>query len=228
MKSRHAGLTLLEMMIALGIFGIVAAILFGSFTRILEARDHAGRRAETYANARVLFDWLEQDLKGSLSVKTYPAGVQVFSSSGHGGEDTLTADQPVLDLTVRTSRKTGVVRAGDGEELALNHADQARVRYRVEAGEEPGHLEIVRYEWRPPVETAPGNELRTVIARGVRSLDLRFETRGTVTERWEQRSVGANAAGPRVVEIRLVLDGPDGRTDEFATSVLVPLGGRIG
>jgi prepilin-type N-terminal cleavage/methylation domain-containing protein len=225
---RQHGVTLLEMLVALAVFGVVAAILFQSFTRTLEARDHAGRRAEVFASARVVFDWLEHDLKGSLSVRTYPAGLTVFSSSGHAADDTLTADEPLLDLTVRTARRTGVVRRDDGEELALNQADQARVRYRIESGEEDGGLDLVRYEWRPPLEEAPGSEMRTVISGGVRYLDLRFETRGAVTERWDQRSGVASAAGPRIVEIRLALDGPDGRVDEFATSVLIPMGGRLG
>jgi prepilin-type N-terminal cleavage/methylation domain-containing protein len=228
---RDRGVTLLEMLVALAVFGIVATVLFQSFTKTLEARDYAGRRAEIYAGARAVFDWLEVDLKGSLSVKAYPAppGVELFSSTGHGGADTLFADQPLLDLTVRTSRNTAVLRGEGGEELATNMADQARVRYQVEESDtETGGLALVRYEVRPPLEQAPNAELRTVIAERILSIDFRFETRGAISEQWDQRSGAAAGAGPRLVEIRLSLAGDDGAVAEFVTSVLLPLGGRLG
>lgn len=234
---RDGGVTLLEMLVALAVFGIVAAVLYESFTRTLAARAAAAERSQTFATARAAFDWLERDLKGSLSVTLYPTGSTVFSSSGHGAEDTLAADEPLLDLTVRTARRTAIVRNSEGEELASNMADQARVRYLVEsasadlpdpAGVDPG-VDLVRYEWRPPVdEVAAQTALRTVVARRVHSVDFRFETRGAVTDRWEQILTGGSGGGPRLVEIRIVLVEATGALAEFATSVSMPLGGRLG
>jgi prepilin-type N-terminal cleavage/methylation domain-containing protein len=238
---RTSGLTLLEMLVAVAILGVVASVLYGSFSRTLEARNIASDRAEVYSTARVAMDWLEQDLKGSLSVDLYMTGKPRFFSTGHGGEDTLTADQPLLDLTVRTARRVAVLRDGDGDELATTMADQARVVYRVEeesdevlaelAGTDGSQLTLVRYELRPPLadEEIRDAALRTVVARRLRTIDLRFEDRGTIVERWEQTEAsGLTTNGPRLVEIRLVLEDSDGEPEEFATSVLVPLGGRRG
>jgi len=227
------------MLVAVAIFGIVASVLYGSFSRTLEARNLAGERAEVYATARVAMDWLEQDLKGSLSVDLYLKGRPRFFSTGHGGEDTTSADDPLLDLTVRTARRTAALRDEAGQELAATMADQSRVVYRVEEESDDffeslrrtgdTSLNLVRYEIRPPLEEGIEQSLRTVVARGLRSIDLAFEDRGSILERWEQtEESGLGVTGPRVVEIRLVIDDADGNPAEFVTSVLIPLGGRRG
>lgn len=239
MKHRSAGITLLEMLVAVAIFGVVASVLYGSFSRTLEARNFAGGRAEVYSTARVAMDWLEQDLKGSLSVNVYLTGKPRFFSTGHGGEDTVSADDPLLDLTVRTARRTAVLHDEAGEELATTMADQSRVVYRVEEESDelfdaplrPSEtgLELVRYEIRPPLAEGIEGAPRTVVARGVRTVDLAFEDRGAILDRWEQtEESGSGVNGPRVVEIRLVIDDADGNPAEFVTSVLIPLGGRRG
>lgn len=239
MKNPAAGVTLLELLVAVAIFGIVASVLYGSFNRTLEARNLASDRAEVYSTARIVMDWLEQDLKGSLSVDVYMTGKPRFFSTGHGGEDTVSADDPLLDLTVRTARRAAVLRDEAGEELATTMADQSRVVYRVEEESDEVFdaplrpsatgLALVRYEIRPPLEEGIEETLRTVVARGVRTIDLAFEDRGTILDRWEQtEESGSGINGPRVVEIRLVIDDADGNPAEFATSVLIPLGGRRG
>jgi len=239
MKGRAPGVTLLELLVAVAIFGVVASVLYGSFNRTLEARNLAGERAEIYTTARVALDWLEQDLKGSLSVDVYLTGKPRFFSTGHGGEDTLTADDPLLDLTVRTARRTAVLRDEAGKELATTLADQSRVIYRVEEDTDDlldavprltgSGLALVRYEIRPPLEEGIERSLRTVVARGLRSIDLAFEDRGTIVDRWEQgEESAAGVNGPRIAEIRLVIDDADGNPAEFATSVLIPMGGRRG
>ena len=239
MSHRSTGVTLLEMLVAVAIFGIVASVLYGSFSRTLEARNLAGERAELYAAARVATDWLEQDLKGSLSVDVYMKGKPRFFSTGHGGEDTVSADDPLLDLTVRTARRAAVLRNHAGQELGTTMADQSRVVYRVEEESDelfdvpvrPSStgLVLARYEIRPPLEEGVERSLRTVIARGIRSVDLSFEDRGTILDRWEQTEDAASGVnGPRVVEIRITLEDAEGNPAEFATSVLVPMGGRRG
>ena len=59
--------------------------------------------------------------------------------------------------------------------------------------------------------------------------DMYVEDRGTIVDRWEPSEDSAGGVnGPRVVEIRLVIDDADGNPAEFATSVLIPMGGRRG
>jgi prepilin-type N-terminal cleavage/methylation domain-containing protein len=46
MRTRAQGFTLIEVMLALGIFGIVAVTLYGTFSRTLRSKGLAERRAE--------------------------------------------------------------------------------------------------------------------------------------------------------------------------------------
>jgi hypothetical protein len=233
------------MLVALVIFGIVAAVLYGTFTRTLESRDYAVSRADVFARARMAFDWLEQDLKGSLSVGTYPAGKPRFLSAGSGENET--ADLPLLDLTVRTMRRSAVIGADRDDAPGAVLVDQSRVVYRVEESEDgndlapparggasaraDGPLYLVRYELRPPLadDEDLASALRTVLVRGLASVDLRFVDRGAELERWEpEETTSLRSLGPRLVEIRLELFDADGRTTELSTTVLIPLGGRGG
>ena len=237
--NRQRGVTLLEMLVALAVFGIVATVLYGTFTRTIESRDYAASRTELFARARLAFDWLEQDLEGSLSVAIYPTAKPRFLSSGTDLAET--ADLPILDLTVRTARHSAAVTGARDEAPGAALVDQARVVYRVEDledddlhglkladdGERPRGL--VRYELRPPLDGDMDAALRTVIVRDLASIQLVFDDRGAKLDRWEpEDTLALRSRGPRLVDIRLTLKDRDGTTTELTTAVLVPLGGRGG
>jgi len=237
--ARPRGVTLLEMLVALAVFGIVATVLYGTFTRTLESRDYATARTELFARARLAFDWLEQDLEGSLSVSIYPAGKPRFLSSGTDLAET--ADLPLLDLTVRTARRAAALAGARDEAPGAALVDQARVIYRVEdlededlhglavAEDEERPRGLVRYEIRPPLDGDVDAALRTVLVRDVAAIQLVFDDRGATLDRWEPSdSLSLRSRGPRVVDLRLTLKDRDGSTTEFTTAVLVPLGGHGG
>jgi prepilin-type N-terminal cleavage/methylation domain-containing protein len=239
MKTGARGVTLLEMLVALAVFGIVATVLYGTFSRTIESRDYASARTELFARARLAFDWLEQDLEGSLSVATYPAGKAKFLSSGSDLAET--PDLPLLDLTVRTSRRAATLGGPRDESPGSALVDQARVVYRVEELEDEDLLGLalaadggrprglVRYELRPPLDGDFDAALRTVIVRDLASIQLVFDDRGTTLDRWEASdSLSLRSRGPRTVDIRITLKDRDGSTAELTTTVLVPLGGRGG
>jgi len=239
------GVTLLEMLVALVIFGVVAAVLYGTFTQTLESRDYAVSRADVFARARMALDWLEQDLKGSLSVGAFPVGKPRFLSSGNG--ENQTPDLPLLDLTVRTTRRSATIGADRDDAPGAVLIDQSRVVYRVEDSEDGEDLDaaprardgasadgpqyLVRYELRPPLadDDDLDSALRTVLVKGLARIDLRFVDRGAELERWEpEETTSLRSLGPRLVDIRLELFDSDGRTTELSTIVLIPLGGRGG
>ena len=238
-KPGARGVTLLEMLVALAVFGIVASVLYGTFSSTLESRDYAVARTELFARARLAFDWLEQDLEGSLSVAIYPSGKPRFLSSGSDLSET--PDLPLLELTVRTARRAATLSGPRDEAPGAALVDQALVVYRVEEledddlvglalaadGERPRGL--VRYELRPPLDGDVDAALRTVIVRDLASIQLVFDDRGTTLERWEAGdSLSLRSRGPRVVDIRLRLKDREGSSAELTTAVLVPLGGHGG
>jgi len=232
-----AGFTLLELLVAVAILGIVAGGLYGTFARTSASRVHAQLRAETFDLARATIDGLERDLAGSFDIGGYDPqtlrflGVDTTTLSGR--EDTAL----VVDFTAVTSRQTtppsglGAVPA-EGTDLG----DEVRVAYRLERRDDDSRqaaqppergFALVRYELRPPTSQPIEQGTRSVVARGVEALVLRFWDGSRWVSSWDSSSGGGrNGRAPSLVETRLRLAGADGSSADFVSTVYLPLGGR--
>jgi hypothetical protein len=186
-------------------------------------------------------DWLERDLRGSFGVNIYASDRPRFISAGHAGSDTLTRDAPLLDISAVTARGTTLLAKGASiSDDAVDRGDQARIVYRLEREksskmlidaefEERRGLALVRYELRPALSTEPETGSRSIIARGIRSIDLRFFDGTTKYESWDSTiRRGSRSGAPRTVEIRLVIIEPEAEDTEFISGVLLPFGVRHG
>jgi prepilin-type N-terminal cleavage/methylation domain-containing protein len=244
------GVTLLELLAAVAILGVVAAVLYGTFSRTLAGRDAATEAMERYAVARAVVDWLERDIEGSWGAGLYPTGARRFASLGRAEAPTK-GGTPLLDVTSTSSRATTPL-VGPLIEIegTRDLGDQVRVLYHLEdpadpaAGgsaslletqrpprdlhvESPGGaagLDLVRYEHRPPVSAELEDASRAVVARGLQSIALRFFDGATWYEEWDSAQ---RASAPRLVEVRLRLADPR-EPLELVSAIYVELGGRRG
>jgi type II secretory pathway component PulJ len=221
------------MLVSVAIMGVIASLIYGVFGETLSTSRYVERRAQTFATARAAMDWLERDLRGSFGVNLYESDAPRFLSAGHAGTDTLTRDAPLLDITAATARGTTLLAKGAiVEEDAQDRGDQARIVYRLEreefAEDEEG-LALARYEFRPALAADFESGSRSVVARGIRSVDLRFFDGTTDYETWDSTTRGGpGGTAPRVVEIRLAIVETDGDDIEFVSGVLLPFGGKRG
>lgn len=91
-RSRRAGFTLLEIIVAMGVLAIGATAAFS----LLVAAASAGRRAEHQVNAALIADTLIDDLKGDvtldLDLSDYPLASEVIAQRQAMG--TLPSDSP--------------------------------------------------------------------------------------------------------------------------------------
>ena len=81
-KRRHraeGGVSLLEMLVAMAIFAIIASLLYGTFSRTAGARRYVEERAAVYSLARSSISWLERDIEAAFSAHTYPVGEHRFN-----------------------------------------------------------------------------------------------------------------------------------------------------
>lgn len=230
--ARDGGVTLLELLVAVAVLGVIAGLLYGTFSRTMLSREYVQTRAATYSSARLAMDWIERDLMGSFAIAAYPTGLKRFISPGYAGLDTLGRDAPMLDLIAASARgTTPLERPGFIAEGFVDRGDQARIVYRLE--EDPGDApepsaNLVRYELRPPLMTDFAPASRAVIASGVESITLRFYDGHSWYHRWSTIDGGSSQRlGPRVVELRLNLVDDSG-TATFVSAVRLPLGGRSG
>ena len=141
------------------------------------------------------------------------------------------------DISAVTARGTTLLAKGASiSDEAVDRGDQARIVYRLEREkssktlldaelETQQGLALVRYELRPALSVEPDSGSRSIIARGIRSVDLRFFDGTTEHESWDStiRS-GSRGGAPRTVEIRLVIVEPEAEDTEFISGVLLPFG----
>lgn len=234
-RAPSAGVTLLELLVAVAILATISGLLYGTFTRVFAAREYAMAAMERYADARSAIDWLEDDLEGSFASGLYPSGAKRFFSPGVADEPTL-GDAPLLDITTTSARGTTAL---VGPLLDLDRprdqGDQVRVLYHLEepdAGNENRvsiGLDLVRYEFRPPLDIKLEEASRAVVAHGIGSIALRFFDGAAWHEDWDT-ATEAGAKGrpaPRMVRIRIRLADP-AEPAELVSSVRLVLGGRRG
>ena len=207
----QAGMSLVELMVAVSVLAVVTAIVYGSFARTAAARDHALARAKVFAEARSAFSWLERDLRGSFATGNLPAAIPRFwADISTNSTIAVDAETTVLDLTLLSARGTTPIE-GLGPLPLDDRADQARVAYRLATGSDG--MDLIRYERRPPGPIDDDSSVRTVVASGLGWLEIRFFD----GKRWQARWAGqaAQRRAPEAAEIRL------GFTDKLGGEPLV-------
>lgn len=186
---RHAGFTLLEVLVAVAIFAVAAQLTFGGLRNILHGREQLLPRHEEAANLRYAVSLMSQDL-----VAAAPRAIR----------DALGDTAPAL-------------RAGEGTLIELSRLDAARptlldavgvyrVSYRLDEGV------LTRETW-PVLDPVQGTEpVRQALIDGILEVRFRFLDRAIDSpwsELWPPAEVEA-ARIPRAIEFELRFE--DGRS----------------
>lgn len=238
---RQTGVSLLEMLVALGIFAIISSIVYGTFSRTAATRAYAEHRLNLFAIARAAISWIERDLMAAGTTGLFPAAQPiVFVSSGLAEGETGRDDIPLLEVTTASSLGTspfeidGFVLPGHSE-----RSSETRVVYRLERPSEPAAgrgasvpqtpvretlaaYDLVRYDFRPPTTAELEFATRSVIAGGVESVTLRFYDGVGWWESWDSRPGASNSRRiPRMVETRITMYDAEGPPVTFVSGVAV-------
>ena len=224
-----AGFSLLELLVAVAVFSIISTLLYGTLSRTARSRQFAVEHEETAARARAVFTWLRRDLNGSFGIGTYPTGKPVFSTSQESGRGAFSEERWLLDFTTLSARgttPTDVPRAIFAG--TRDRGDQVRVLYPLEAdpaeSSSPAGRLLGRSEVpQPSAEVDLELATRSVIARAIDAVELRFNDGRQWTEHW---NAGDSTTPPRGVEIELRVRAADGAVLPFVSAVSIPLGLR--
>ncbi len=226
-RTTSAGFTLVELMVAVSLLGILAAAVYGTISRSAASRDHAIERLQRLGQLRAALDWMASDLEDNYATGLQTSDIKVLSSSGSAGLRSAYSGLALLELTVLSARGVTVVdeHAWSGLQLR-DRGDQARVVYMLEhsepASETEATMELARYEFRPPV-VAPLEEAdRRVVATGLQAVDLRFFDGGDWLDSWQERPGSKpDQKTPELVELSVTAAaGKDGPPIELTMAVL--------
>ncbi len=189
-SSRQKGFTLLELVIAIGIFALMSAMAYGGLNSVMNTRAYADVQADRLAQLQKAFLIIGRDIEQAIARPVrdnYADVLKPISGGGYGSS--------ILELS----------RTGRANPMAQQRSHLLRVAYAVQEDQ------LLRRVW-PVLDRALDTEpYEGLMLEGVKAVDLRFMD---VDRQWQAQwpqpdlsgSDTASPAMPRAVEITIDLE----------------------
>ena len=183
--ARARGFTLLELLVAVALLALIAAMAYGGLGSVMTSRGAVEAHLEALGALQTAMGMLERDLAMAA-----PRAVR----DGLGGWEPALVSRPLRQ------RRLSLTRGGRPPPPALRRSALERVDYGIEGGI------LVRSSWRQLDRTPGDTPLRVELLEGVEGLALRFlDDQGQWQADWppgdEERARGTRL--PAAVELRL-------------------------
>lgn len=187
--NRDRGFTLIEVLVALAVFGILTILAYATLGQTLADADRLNESMERLKTIQRAVRILDADL-----MQTAPRPIR---------DPYTDSTSPALVADAGRDFALELTRTGWNNPAGLPRSNQQRSAYRLEEDE------LVRYHWIVLDRTLANEPLRVVLLDGVESLTFLFlKPDGEWVPEWPQRSVQLTAnplARPRAVEMILTL-----------------------
>lgn len=186
-RAQTAGFTLIELVVAVAVFAVLATLAYGGLTNTLAARGQITRASDTLARIETALLLLESDIANVV-----PRPVR----------DELGGTLPAL-LAPADRRELEFTRYVDDSYSDVPAVRLKRITYSFSDGK------LVRAIW-PILDRVPGTEpRRTTVLEGVRDLSYRFHDREWF-DYWPQAATAVNYSRlPVAVEVNVRFDSGD-------------------
>jgi len=215
MKKSNTGFTLLELLLAVSIFAIVATVLYSTFytgTRILRRAESA---MEFHQRLRIATEEMALDLRNALPVEIDGAAFPGIIEE-EGGDD----EAPVYYFTGEAKKFTFVtVKSTRSKEGMIREV--CNVTYLLE-GKGGALKRSVKRQGKPLAQDAGQDE---ILLTGITDMDVKYSYVGDTDDSppiWES-AWELEKAVPLGVKIALKMKGAPG-SDEFTKTVYLPVG----
>jgi len=216
--ARARGMTLLELMVAIGVLAMVAVLIHGVISSLSRGRKGEGMRAERVHQGREAMLRIVRDLSGAYLSQHVPAVPSLITErTAFVAKSTTPYDR--LDFTAFAHLRT---------DRDARESDQAEVGYFVVKDPDvEGKMDLVRRE-QTPIDYEPlKGGIINVVAEDVERFDVRFldPTTGQWVETWDTMQVtGQPNRLPLEVSITLVIKGVGGGPSyPYTTKVFIPI-----
>lgn len=185
----HNGFTLIEVLVALAVFGVLSVMAYMALGQTLSNADMLGERMQRLEAIQRTIRYLDSDL-----MQTSPRPVRGLLGDGY---------EPAIRSSFGSEYALEVTHGGWTNPAGLPRGTLQRSAYRLEDGE------LIRYHWRVLDRTINNEPIETVLLDGVESIVFLYLTAdGEGSEQWPPANVpgtGGFRLRPRGVEIVLTL-----------------------
>jgi prepilin-type N-terminal cleavage/methylation domain-containing protein len=205
-----AGFTLLEMMLAVALLGIMLAMLAESFHTVAISKVHAEDRLFTDRAGRAVIWELTKEIRGAVQTPIVPSHV-AFIGVGRS-QFGNTADA----LTLST------LDSGHGRSIIGYGSENIVTWSAVPNRDHPGWLMLERAQQSGLLDT--NNSTNPVIlAPNLVALHLRYFDGDQWSENWDSTTVPPGRQLPVAVAIDMKMATPSGGILNFSTEVMIPM-----
>ena len=188
---RRRGFTLIEVLVSLAIFAILAALSYGALSQTLDSAELLNERMDRLQAIQRTMRLLSEDLQ-----QLAPRPIRDELGEGFG---------PALDTGFQSGFAIELTHGGWSNPIVLPRSTMQRSAYRIEEDE------LIRYHWMVLDRTLANEPVSVTLLDGVEGILFRFlQGNGEWTEQWPPTNqpgpLGARQR-PRAVEIILTLTG---------------------
>ncbi|HZO82898.1 MAG TPA: prepilin-type N-terminal cleavage/methylation domain-containing protein [Candidatus Binataceae bacterium] len=207
------GFTLIEMMLAVAILGIVMVMLAGSFHAVVAGKTHAEDRLLGGRAARALLRQITNELHGAIQTPLVLSRVLLV------GQASMRNGVPLDSLSIST------INVGHRRAVSGFGAEEAIVYSGVPNPRHPGWFMLMRQEQSALLGATAGIKLAppVVLAANVLAFHLRYFNGNIWLESWDSHSMPPGQQLPQAVSIDVVLAGLGRAPIELATQVTLPM-----
>jgi|SRR5215469_9260594 len=204
------GFTLLEMMLAVAVLGIMLAMLASSFHTIAASKIHAENAMYADRAGRAIIWELSSEIRSAVQTPIVPSRV-VFIGAGHS-QFGNTADTLTISTLAATHGRT--ISAYGAENIVTWSSGPNR--------DHPGWLLLRRSQQSGLLDAVITND-SVILAPNLISLHLRYFDGQQWLESWDSANMPPGRQLPVAVGIDMQMATPTGRVMNFSTQVMVPM-----
>ncbi|HSY22689.1 MAG TPA: type II secretion system protein GspJ [Polyangiaceae bacterium] len=217
-RARTRGMTLIEVVVAIGILAMVAVLVHGVIDSLSRGKKAEALRSERVHEGREAVARFLRDVSAAyLSLHVPAVTALITSRTAFVGQSSTPYDR--LDFTAFAHKRT---------ERDSHESDQAEVGYFVAADPDvPEKMDLVRRE-QTPIDYDPlKGGIRNVVAENVTEFDVRYLD--PLTDQWvdtwdSMQQTGQPNRLPLAVSVRLVLKGiGDGVDYTYMSKQFLPI-----